>query len=94
MPNWCAQSPHAGVNVLVMVLQGRKSSPQKSRPLESGHRRHGVWIAIEYSYKLGQKINLIFVRTRLVFAETVTYIATLNLYMHDFNEFRNVTVAN
>ena len=38
-----------------MVLQGRKSSPQKSRPLESGHRRHGVWIAIEYSYKLGQK---------------------------------------
>ena len=38
-----------------MVLQGRKSSPQKSRPPESGHRRHGVWIAIEYSYKLGQK---------------------------------------
>ena len=47
-----------GVNVTVMVLQGRKSSPQKSRPLESGHRRHGVWIAIEYSYKLGQKTNL------------------------------------
>ena len=42
----------------VMVLQGRKSSPQKSRPPESGHRRHGVWIAIEYSYKLGQKKNL------------------------------------
>ena len=39
----------------VMVLQGRKSSPQKSRSPESGHRRHGVWIAIEYSYKLGQK---------------------------------------
>ena len=39
----------------VMVLQGRKSYPQKSRPPESGHRRHGVWIAIEYSYKLGQK---------------------------------------
>ena len=38
-----------------MVLQGRKSSPQKSRPPESGQRRHGVWIAIEYSYKLGQK---------------------------------------
>ena len=47
-----------GVNVSVMVLQGRKSSPQKSRPPESGHRRHGVWIAIEYSYKLGQKKNL------------------------------------
>ena len=44
-----------GVNVSVMVLQGRKSSPQKSRPPESDHRRHGVWIAIEYSYKLGQK---------------------------------------
>ena len=44
----------------VMVLQGRKSSPQKSRLLESGHRRHGVWIAIEYSYKLGQKMNLNF----------------------------------
>ena len=39
----------------VMVLQGCKSSPQKSGPLESGHSRHGVWIAIEYSYKLGQK---------------------------------------
>ena len=47
-------------NVLVMVLQGCKSSPQKSRPLESGHRRHAVWIAIEYSYKLGQKMNLNF----------------------------------
>ena len=48
MPNW-------GVKVSVMALQGRKSSPQKSRPLESGHRRHAVWIAIEYSYKLGQE---------------------------------------
>ena len=38
-----------------MALQGRKSSPQKSRPLESGNRRCAVWIAIEYSYKLGQK---------------------------------------
>ena len=44
----------------VMVLQGRKSSPQKSRPPESGHRRHGVWIAIEYSYKLGQKKEIKF----------------------------------
>ena len=43
-----------GVNVSVMVLQGRKS------PLESGHRRHAVWIAIEYSYKLGQKMNFNF----------------------------------
>ena len=44
MPNWSA-------NVSVMVLQCCKSSPQKSRPLESGHWRHSVWIAIEYSCK-------------------------------------------
>ena len=31
------------------------NSPPKCRPLESGHRRHGVWIAIEDSYKLGQR---------------------------------------
>ena len=37
------------------VRRNGKSSPQKSRPPESGHRRHGAWIAIEYSYKLGQK---------------------------------------
>ncbi len=49
-----------GVNVSVMILQGCKSSPQKGRPLESGHRRHAVWIAIEYSYKLGQKMNFNF----------------------------------
>ena len=44
----------------VMVLQGHKSTPQKSRPLESGHRRYGVRLAIKYSYKLGQKMNLNF----------------------------------
>ena len=32
-----------------------------------------MWTAIEYSYKLGQKCIQILVRTRLVFAETVTY---------------------
>ena len=42
----------------VMLLQGPKYSPQKSRPLESGHRRHGVCIAIECSYKLDQKMYL------------------------------------
>ena len=57
----------------IMVLQYCKSSPQKSRPLKSGHRRRGVWLAIEYSYKLGQKMNLNFsANYRLVFAETVT----------------------
>ena len=49
-----------GVKVSVMALQGRKSSPQKSRLLVSGHRRHAVWIAIEYSYKLGRKSELKF----------------------------------
>ena len=44
----------------VMVLQGPKFTPQKSRPLESGHRRYGVRLAIKYSYKLGQKMNLNF----------------------------------
>ena len=43
----------------VMVLQGPKFTPEKSRPLESGlesgHRRYGVRLAIKYSYKLGQK---------------------------------------
>ena len=38
-----------GVNMSVMALQGCKSSPQKIRPLEFGHRRHTVWIAIEYT---------------------------------------------
>ena len=28
--------------------------------MQLGHRRHGVWIAIEYSYKLGQKYKLKF----------------------------------
>ena len=51
-----AQLVHStGANVSVMALQGSKTSPQKSRPLESGHMRYGVWLAIGYSYKLGQK---------------------------------------
>ena len=42
-----AQLVHStGANVSVKVLQDFKSYPQKSRPLESGHRRHGVWLAI------------------------------------------------
>ena len=28
-----------------MVLQGCKSTPQKSRPIESGHGRHANWSA-------------------------------------------------
>ena len=44
----------------VMVLQGCKCTPQKSRPIESGHGRHAVQVANECSYKLGQKMNLNF----------------------------------
>ena len=42
-----------GANVAVMVLQGSKSTPQKSRPIESGHGRHAVQVANVCSYKLG-----------------------------------------
>ena len=72
-------------NVSVMVLQGCKSSPQKSRPLESGHRRDVVCgIAIEYTYvatyKLGQKYEFKFLcDSWLVFAETVTYVTLSHL---------------
>ena len=38
----------------VMVLQGCKSTPQKSRLNESGHGRHAVQVAI------GPKMNLNF----------------------------------
>ena len=31
-----------GANVLIMILQGCKSTLQKSRPIESGHGRHAV----------------------------------------------------
>ena len=43
-----------------MVLQGCKSTPQKSRPIESGHGRHAVQVANVCSYKLGQKMNFSF----------------------------------
>ena len=39
--------------VSVKVLQGCKSTPQKSRPIESGHERHAVQVANVCSYKLG-----------------------------------------
>ena len=49
-----------GANVSVMVLQGCKSTPQKTRPIESDHGRHAVQVANVCSYKLGQKMNFIF----------------------------------
>ena len=49
-----------GANVSVMVLQGCKSTPQKGRPIESGHGRHAVQVANVCSYKLGQKMNFNF----------------------------------
>ena len=61
-----------------MVLQGCKS-PQKSRPIESGHGRYAVQVANVCSYKLGlKKLIAILVQTRLVFAWTVTRI---NIYL-------------
>ena len=44
-----------GANVSVMVLQGFKSTPQKSRLIESGHGRHAVQVANVCGYKLGQQ---------------------------------------
>ena len=49
-----------GANVSVMVLQGCKPTPQKSRPIESGHGRHAVQVANVCSYKLGLKMNFNF----------------------------------
>ena len=60
----------------VMVLQGLKYSPQKSRPLESGHRRHGVCIAIECSYKLDQKNEFKFLCELCTFSQIRSHIAT------------------
>ena len=58
----------------VMALQGPKYSPQKSRPLESGHRRHGVCIAIECSYKLDQKNELKFLCELCTFSQIRSHI--------------------
>ena len=70
-----AQLVHStGANVSVMVLQGPKYSPQKSRPLESGHRRHGVCIAIECSYKLDQKNELKFLCELCTFLQIRSHI--------------------
>ena len=74
MPNCMVRS--TGVNVSVMVLQGRKSSPQKGRPPESGHRKHAVWIAIEYSYKLGQKKEFKFLCELGWFSQIQSHIMT------------------
>ena len=57
-----------------MILQGPKYSPQKSRPLESGHRRHGVCIAIECSYKLDQKNKLKFLCKLCTFSQIRSHI--------------------
>ena len=74
-----------GANVLVMVLKCCKSTPQN---IKADHfRRHGVWIAIEYSYKLSQNMNLKFLCEQgcMVFAETVTYIAKHKLLFVNSN---------
>ena len=68
-----------GANVSVMALQGPKYSPQKSRPLESGHRRHGVCIAIECSYKLDQKNEFKFLCELCTFSQIRSHIHTIRL---------------
>ena len=75
----------------VMALQGRKSSPQKSRPLESGHRRHAVWIAIEYRYKRGQKKEFKFWYELGWFLQRQSHMSqgTLNKKMKHFNMILN-----
>ena len=61
IPGWYTQLARStGANVSVMVLQGCKSTPQKSRPIESGHGRHAVQVANVCSYKLGLKMNFNF----------------------------------
>ena len=81
----------------VMVLQGCKSSPQKSRPLESGHRRHGVCITIEYSYKLAQKYEFKFSCKLCTFSQIGShfmlqkhYVVVYNGYMVHLESFINI----
>ena len=46
-----------GANVSVMALQGCKSTPQKSRPIESGHGRPAVQVANVCSYRIAQNFG-------------------------------------
>ena len=56
---------------------------RKADQPESGHRRHGVWIAIEYSYKLGQKKEFKFLCVTGWFSQSQSHIsAHLN---YDYN---------
>ena len=66
----------------VMALQGPKYSPQKSRPLESGHRRHGVCIAIECSYKLDQKNEFKFLCELCTFSQIRSHIDNGHVLYH------------
>ena len=69
----------------VMVLQGLKYSPQKSRPLESGHRRHGVCIAIECSYKLDQKNEFKFLCELCTFSQIRSQFSTYIFHISSGN---------
>ena len=57
-------------------LHSVKSCPEKSRLINFGDWMHSVMIAIEYSYKLDRKNIKFMVRTRLVTAQTVTYLVS------------------
>ena len=80
-PSRLVCSMATGANVSVMVLQGCKSSPQKSRPLVSGHRRHAVCIAIEYSYKLDQKNEFKFLCELCTFSHIRSHFMLKKHYM-------------
>ena len=56
-----------------------KSCPEKNRLIKNGDYMHSVMVAIVHSYKLDWKFM---VRTRLVFAKTVTYQHLLSIRMY------------
>ena len=66
--------------MLVMALQGCKSSLQKSRPLESGHSRGAVWIAISCAIKM----NLSFCVNYAGFCRD-SQIYTLYLFLKEYS---------
>ena len=71
-----------------MVLQGPKSTPQKSRPSESGHGRHAVQVANVCSYKLGYFQFLCelgwFLHGQSHIIRTYTHMHTYNTHMHTY----------
>ena len=70
-----------------MVLQGCKSTPQKSRAIESGHRRHAVQVANVCSYKLGQKYKFQFWCELGWFLHAQSHISKLRIRLIPYSGF-------